>query len=161
MQRHDSRQHSAGTLHDLMRLRRLVYQCQFMMNKADRIIYGTPLVQTLMTAIMWFTRSYESREPSEKLSAADEAAMWFSVFRMDLTAAVEENIIKFPKRKPRPAFLPDGSIGVPPEETVSSRKIEIVELVAKIDTGMCRWRSSLAKGRTAPDAPRQGQGCGG
>ncbi|GEM_PF-4513459 len=161
MQRHDSRQHSAGTLHDLMRLRRLVYQCQFMMNKADRIIYGTPLVQTLMTATMWFTRSYESREPSEKLSAADEAAMWFSVFRMDLTAAVEENIIKFPKRKPRPAFLPDGSIGVPPEEAVSSRKIEIVELVAKIDTGMCRWRSSLAKGRTAPDAPRQGQGCGG
>lgn len=161
MQRHDDRQKSSGTVHDLMRLRRLVYQCQFMINKADRIIYGTPLVRTLMKATMWFIRSYESRGPEEKLRAAEESAMWFSVFRADLTAAVEENIIKFPKRKPRPAFLPDGSIGVPPEETVSSRKIEIVELVAKTDTGMCRWRSSLAKGRTAPDAPRQGQGCGG
>ena len=159
MQRHDSRQRSSGTLHDLMRLRRLVYQCQFMMNKADRIIYGTPLVQTLMKATMWFTCSYENHDPREKLRAADESAMWFSVFRADLTAAIEENIIKFPKRKPKPTFLSDGSIGVPPDDTVNSRKIEIVELVAKIDSDMCRWRSSLAKGKTASDAPRQGQGC--
>ena len=28
----------------LKRLRNLMYQCQFLMQKADRIIYGTPLM---------------------------------------------------------------------------------------------------------------------
>ena len=29
----------------LKRLRNLMYQCQFLMQKADRIIYGTPLME--------------------------------------------------------------------------------------------------------------------
>lgn len=142
-------QSSAKTIHDLRRLRRLVYQCQFMMSKTDRIIYGTPLVQTLMNAAMWFMQSYESKDLKRKADAADRAVMWFSVFRADLTAAVEENLIKFPKRKPR-----DGRMLTPSEE-VNSRKIELVELVAKIDDGLHRWRSSLTKGqdriRRAPE----------
>lgn len=119
----------------------MVYQCQFLMGKTDRIIYGTPLIQTLMNAAMWFTQSYESRDPGRKADAADRAAMWFSVFRADLTAAVEENLIKFPKRKPRDGRAPS------PAEEVNSRKIELVELAARIDDGLHRWRSSLTKGQ--------------
>ena len=66
-------QSSAKTIHDLRRLRRLVYQCQFLMAKTDRIIYGTPLVQTLMQVAMWFTQSYESRIHERKVEAADRA----------------------------------------------------------------------------------------
>lgn len=134
-------QSSAKTIHDLRRLRRLVYQCQFLMSKTDRIVYGTPLVQTLMQAAMWFTQSYESRDLKRKADAADRAVMWFSVFRADLTAAVEENLIKFPKRKPRDGRTPS------PAEEVNSRKIELVELTARIDDGLHRWWSSLTKGQ--------------
>lgn len=134
-------QSSAKTIHDLRRLRRIVYQCQFLMSKTDRIIYGTPLVQTLMQTAMWFTQSYESRDPERKADAADRAAMWFSVFRADLMAAVEENLVKFPKRKAR-----NGKTLTPAEE-VNSRKIELVELAARIDDGLHRWRSSLTKGQ--------------
>ena len=134
-------QASSKTIHDLRRLRRLVYQCQFLMQKTDRIIYGTPLIQTLMQAAMWFTQSYESRIPERKMEAADRAVMWFSAFRADLTAAVEENLIKFPKRRQREGMALTAA------GEVNSRKIELVELVAKIDDGMHRWRSSLERGQ--------------
>lgn len=136
----------ASLIHDLMHLRRLIYQCQFLMSKADRIIYGTPLVQEVMNTTMWFSRSYETKIPEDKVNSAEEASMWFTIFRMDIRAAVEENLIKFPKRKTK---------SDDPVEEVNSKKIEIVELVAKIDNELCRWRKSLYKGqdcvRCAPE----------
>lgn len=42
----------------LKRLRNLMYQCQFLMQKADRIIYGTPLMAASGKAIAAFVLAF-------------------------------------------------------------------------------------------------------
>ena len=48
-----------------------------------------------------------------------------------------QNIIHFKKR--------DGEEGMKYE---SSKKLELLKLVAQIDNDMCKWRASLAKSKT-------------
>ena len=76
-----------------------------------------------------------------------ESIGYFGVLRCDLEACVRKNIIHFPVRKPKDSEQKDASGAV----TVSSMKIDLFETVAKIDTEMCRWQASLAKGKTIID----------
>lgn len=75
MAANNAKQRSASTVHDLRQLRRKVYECLFLMNKADRIVYGNRLADYAANTAMWFIRSYEEREAGEKLRCAREAAM--------------------------------------------------------------------------------------
>ena len=119
----------------LKRLRNLMYQCQFLMQKADRIIYGTPLMAASGKAIAAFVLAFTVS--SKRLEYLEEAMGHFYVLKTDIEFCVMQNIIHFKKR--------DGDGG---EKYESSKKIELLKLVAQIDNDMCKWRASLAKSKT-------------
>lgn len=119
----------------LKRLRNLMYQCQFLMQKADRIIYGTPLMAASGKAIAAFVLAFTVS--SKRLEYLEEAMGHFYVLKTDIELCVMQNIIHFKKR--------DGDGG---EKYESSKKIELLKLVAQIDNDMCKWRASLAKSKT-------------
>lgn len=146
------RQCGAGIEHDLRILRKMVRECKFLMAKSERAIYGDDLTNAVQKASMWFILSYEAKDRERKCDAALRSNGWFAVFREDLRQCIEDNIIKFPHRKIR--LDADGRpIGDPDAERVNSRKIALVEIVAKIDDGIGRWCNSLSQGRSAAEAP--------
>jgi hypothetical protein len=66
MRTNDPKQRSASTIHDLRLLRRRLYECMFMMRKADRVVYGDALLNYAALTQMWFIRSYEAKDNSAK-----------------------------------------------------------------------------------------------
>ena len=123
---------------NMKRLRTHLYRAQFAMTKANRIIYGTPLMEYSGKALAAFVLAFKARiDTTEKLRYRDECIGAFSVLRIDLENCMENNIIQFPKRE-----------GETPEDRVSAEKIELFRLVATIDNDMCKWSESLTKGKT-------------
>lgn len=146
------RQCSAKIEHDFGDLRKMVRECKFMMAKSERPVYGDELTMTLQKASMWFILSYQAKDADVKYNAALKCDAWFAVFREDLRQCIEDNIIKFPHRAVK--FGPNGlPIGNPNTERVNSRKLALVDIVAKIDIGIGRWCNSLSQGRSVADAP--------
>ena len=126
----------------LRRLRKLLYQAQFLMNKADRIVYGTPLMQASAETMKNYVLAFTIKE--EKLKYINRAIGWYAVLRTDLDFCVEENLIHYAKRKPKPKV----GEAMTAEDYVSSKKVELFEIVARIDDEMLKYRASLAKGKT-------------
>ena len=131
----------------LKRLRRLLYSAQFGMTKGNRIVYGSPIMENIGKAISSYVLAFTVME--KKLEYIEEAIGWFAVVRTDLEFCMDENIIHFQKRNVVPQKDENGNeVPIDPRDEVSSRKVEIFELIGKIDEGMCMWRSNLAKGKT-------------
>lgn len=131
---------------NLKKLRRRLYGAQFHMGKADRIIYGTPLMESCGKAIAAFVLAFTVRE--KRVEYLEECIGHFTVLRTDLEFCTEENMIRWGKRAEK---LDKDGKPIPwptPEDAVSTQKIELFNLVGKIDGDMCRWRASLAKGKT-------------
>lgn len=131
---------------NLKRLRRMLYSCQFRMQKANRIIYGTPLMEASGEAMGNFVLAFLVTD--DKKMYMDRCIGWFTRLRVDLEFCIEENIIQFPHRKPEKDKNGKEVPFADPRDAVNSQKIEIFRLVAKIDGDMCKWRTSLAKGKT-------------
>ena len=124
----------------LRRLRKVLYEAQFLMNKSDRMIYGTPLIKEPGAAMRNYILAFTIKE--EKLKYLDLAIGWYAVLRNDLDFCVEENLIHYAKRKPKAGEM------ITPESYVSSKKVELFMIVAKIDSELLKYRASLAKGKT-------------
>lgn len=132
---------------NLKKLREQLYGAQFHMNKADRIIYGTPLMEASGQSIGEFVLAFLING-EKKLEHLECSIAWFTRLRIDLEFCVSENIIKFKKREEK---LDSNGNPIPfenPEDKVSTQKVELFRLVAKIDEDICKWRSALAKGKT-------------
>ena len=130
---------------NLKQLRNKLYSAQFHMTKADRIIYGTPLMEASGRALGEFVLAFLVKEG--KITHLENCIAWFTRLRVDLEFCAKQNIVKFKKRKPKE--------GEPPftdkRDEVSSQEIELFALVATIDGDICKWRASLAKGKTLRD----------
>jgi hypothetical protein len=129
---------------NLKQLRIKLYSAQFKMTKANRMIYGTPLMQEVGSALAQFVLAFTVKE--KRVDYLEEAMGHFTVLRLDLEFCIHEHIIQFKKRKVDKNGQP-----IPlenKEDMVSTEEIEIFRLVAKIDSDMCRWRASLSKGKT-------------
>ena len=131
----------------LKRLREELYDIQFLMSKTDRIVYGTPLIGLCRDTMAKFIVAFTVGSPEKKVEYLLEAIGYFGVLRCDLEACVRKNIIHFPERKPKENEQKDAAGAAP----VSPMKIDLFEIVAKIDTEMCRWQASLAKGKTVTE----------
>ena len=125
----------------MLRLRELVYSAKFHMTKADRVIFGQPLLEASGEALGNYILAFMLQE--DKMAYMDKCIAWFTRLRVDLDFCVRENIIKFKRRESVPGATGDWT------ESVSSRKIELFDVIGKIDGDICRWRASLAKGRSA------------
>lgn len=128
----------------LKSLRSQLFDIQFMMSKADRIVYGTPLIEECRDTMQKFIMAYTAGSVEKKTEILLESIGCFGVLRCDLECVIAKNIIHFPKKK-----LEEGEMKeIMPSDRVNSKKIALFETVAKIDSEMCRWQSSLSKGRT-------------
>lgn len=130
---------------NLKRLRELLYDIQFLMSKTDRIVYGTPLIGLCRDAMAKFIVAFTVGSQEKKVEYLLESIGYFGVLRCDLEACVRKNIIHFPEKKHKEEK--DASDA----NKVSPMKIDLFEIVAKIDTEMCRWQASLTKGKTVAD----------
>ena len=131
----------------IKRLRTLLFQAQFDMPKGYRIVYGTPIMQNIGLALSSYVLAFTVTE--QKVQYLESAIGYFSIVRTDLEFCVENNIIHFCKRKVEPKKDKQGNeLPIDARDEVNTTKIEIFKLIAKIDNDMCRWRASLAKGKT-------------
>lgn len=142
-----SRLNESSIFITLKQLRKTLYTSMFYMDKGNRIVYGTPIMQRLGDVISEFVIAFTVTE--DKWRHLDLAIGYFGVVRCDLEFCMEANMFHFPKRK---AVEKDENGNIIDErDTVNARKIEILQYVAKIDNEMCKWRASIAKGKSVYD----------
>ena len=115
------------------------------MMKANRVIYGTPLMESCGKPISSFVLAFTV--PEKRVTYLEECIGHFAVLRTDLEFCVDEGIIQFKKRhngvdkNGKPIEYEEK------EDKISSEAIEIFNLVGRIDGDMCKWKASLAKAR--------------
>lgn len=125
----------------LTKLRNKLYQVQFLMTKADRIIFGRNFMEYNGECLKLFTLAFLVKE--KRIERLEECIGWFAVLRNDIEFCMKQNIIKYKKR--------DADDGADESEFVNTQKIELFKIVAKLDNDMCKWRANLAKGKTICD----------
>ncbi len=121
-----------GIFVDLKNLRRVVKKAQFLMEKADRIVYGTPLLEMITLALESFEMAYDF--PDDRQHYARELKARCMVIRLDVEDIFEVNALKGK----------DAITG----RSADSVKLEIAELTGRIDKGVCRYVNSVFKGKT-------------
>ena len=114
----------------LKSLRTMLYRAQYLMQKTDRVVYGTPLMHACADTIKWYVKAYTNRENKAEYLAETISA--FTILRIDLEFCMENNMIHYRKK----------------DDEVSSQKVELFKIVARIDNELCKWEASLAKGKT-------------
>lgn len=120
-----------GIFVDLKNLKRVLKRAQFMMEKADRIIYGTPALENCKKALIAFEMAYDFMDEREHYARELKARV--TVLRLDVEDIFEENVLK----------------GCDPKtnRTADSIKREMVELLGRIDEGISRYVGSIFKGK--------------
>ena len=125
----------AGIYVDLNEMRKLLKRAQYVMTKADRIIYGTPVLEKNGEVLADFVLAYDF--PDERDKNIRKMCADFEVLKLDLRIIAEDNVLKCPD--PQNAQMrPD------------TFKILIFDLLGRVDEGITKWRNSL-KGKTAAD----------
>lgn len=84
----------AGIYVDLYNMRKLLKRAQFAMSKADRIIYGTPVLVKNGEVLADFVLAYDFADERDKYirkMCAD-----FEVLKLDLRIIAEDNVLKCP-----------------------------------------------------------------
>lgn len=120
----------AGIYVDAHKLRRVLYQALFDMDKRDRVVFGERAMTELGEFIAAFAMAYDF--PEERNYYIRKMCAVFSVLLIDLRIMAELNVYRGAKNS-------SGDVIV---------KGEIFELVGRIDLGISKWRSSI-KGKSA------------
>ena len=126
---------------NLKRLRNLLYEAQFRMTTANRVVFGNTLMKYSAETISNFVLAFTVGD--KKLEYLELSLGYFAVLRDDLLFCVEQNIIQYRRRKKN-----DGDEDKADEDFVNGRKVERLRLVAQIHNDICKWRASLAKGKS-------------
>ena len=126
---------------NLKRLRNLLYEAQFRMTTANRVVFGNTLMKYSAETISNFILAFTVGD--KKLEYLELSLGYFAVLRDDLSFCIEQNIIQYRRRKKN-----DGDEDKSDEDFVNGRKVELFRLVAQIDNDICKWRASLAKGKS-------------
>ena len=118
----------SGIYVDGYELRRILKKAQFSMTKADRIIYGTPVLQECGEFLKNFVMAYDFKD--EKLKYIRKMCASFEVLKLDLRIILQDNIIRSPG--------PHSS-----EMSPKEFKIKILEYIARIEKGVNKWKNSV------------------
>ena len=121
----------AGIYVDAYELRKVLKSAQFLMTKAERIVYGTPVLSECAQFMSDFVMAYEFEEERtyyfKKMSAS------FEVMKSDLRIIAECHVLK-------------GTSSDHAEMKADTMIVRIFELVGRIDDGISKWkRSALGK----------------
>jgi len=109
----------------------MLYEAQYLMQKTDRVVYGTPLMHACADTIKWYVKAYTARS-DKKVEYLAEAIGAFNILRIDLEFCIDHNMIHYKKK----------------EGDVNTQKVELFKIVARVDNELCKWEASLAKGKT-------------
>ena len=117
---------------DAYELHKLLKKAQFMMTKADRIIYGTPVLQQNEKFLSTFVMAYDF--PSKRKEYIEEMCACFEVLKINLRIIAEDNVIKSTNAD---------NVNIKPDTI----KIQIFQLIGRLDEGVTKWRNSVFKGQ--------------
>lgn len=117
---------------DLREVRKYLKAAVFLMTKADRVIYGTPMLQAHAQCLRTFVTAQEFRD--EQYEYLKLFAGYFAEFCMELDLITEEKVIHF--AKPKDA------------EKLPALQREIFTYIDRIDVALEKWKSSTRKGKT-------------
>lgn len=110
---------------NLKKLRFLIYDAQFLMNKIDRVIAGNNMLKELGEALASFILAFEYQD--NRIANIDECLAHFHIFRADYEYCLSKNIIKYKHR----------------EDGADSRKVEVLKIIASISDDIVKYRNSL------------------
>lgn len=132
-----------GIYIDCKKLRRVLQRAQICMTKADRIIYGTPVLKLCGDILSDFIVAYDFED--ERPYYIKKFLAEFYVLKVDIETINECGIIKETKDSSgEQLYTKEGKkLVVMGEESPKNLRREMTELIARIDIGMYRWRSSL------------------
>lgn len=93
--------HQSSIYIGLLKLRKLLYISQFAMDKTERIVYGTPMMQSLRRAMGYFVVAFELKgsDLEERTKLMKECIGEFANVRMDLDFMQENNMFHFSKNR--------------------------------------------------------------
>lgn len=120
----------AGIFIDCKKLKKVLRISQFLMTKADRQLYGNPIMAEIKAVIAAFVMAYDfpdDRDHYVRLMVAE-----FTNLRIDIEEMFEENILK----STDPEKIGGRAISVP------GIKNEIEDYLARIDEGMAKYSKS-------------------
>lgn len=129
----------------------MLYQMQFVMDKTNRIMYGTPMMQSLRASMGWFVRAFEVTDKEKRVEYMSECIGEFANVRMDIDFIYEENMAHYIK------FKRDRNLSSPPltsgEESENERyainkKVEVYKIVAQIESDIRKYNNSISRGKT-------------
>ena len=120
---------------DLFKLAKELRMAGYEMEKHHRIDYLLPFEKAVRECLRAFVRCYRKNEPQEKFKMLEALEDEFAILLMEFRLADEEHIWRGKK-----------------DEFGNCKCVKrIVDIVAKIDEGICRWKNNMVKGRTAPE----------
>jgi hypothetical protein len=117
---------------DLKNLRRKLKRAQYMMEKSDRIIYGTPTLEVCTQCLQAFEMAYDFED--ERKYYAKKLKALCTTLRLDIDDLFELNVIKGRDEKTN--------------QSADSLKLEIVECVGRVDKGISKYVGSIFRGKT-------------
>lgn len=130
---------------NLKRLRSEFYDAQFLMDKSVRIIYGSTIIKNLGKTLSYFVMAFTDEENRREL--LKRCIGEFAIVRTDIEFVTDKRLIHYKKRK---VENEKGELVKPADErdSISSKQVEMLKLVAVIDSDMCKWWASQARGKT-------------
>lgn len=120
---------------DLQTLRKELRKAGYEMEARNRTDYLLPIQQEVAECIRLFVRAHRAKEPQEKLRYLDLLDDEFMLVKVDFHIADDEHIWRGKK------------------DSLGNCKCvwRMVEPIARIDESISRWKTSITKGRTAPE----------
>lgn len=156
----------------LKRLRKLLYQMQFSMEKTNRKAAHEPMMVSLRAAKGWYVRAFEVKSNEKRIEYMSECIGEFANVRDDIDFLFEENMVhykKFKRERPQAKHAGTGTgeimeefagvklNDVPPlsiseenenERYAMNKKVEIYKIVAQIDADIRKYNNSISRGKT-------------
>ena len=146
----------------LLKLRKVLYSAQFVMDKTNRVVYGTPMMQSLRAAMGHYVVAFEVQDKMERAKLMSLCIGEFANVRMDLDFMRDENMFHFKKRR-RERFefkvkdangrtLPNPPLTA--EERLDDQRyecnkwVEIYTIVASIEADIRKYYNSISRGKT-------------
>ena len=105
------------------------------MEARNRVDYIVPLSNAIRECIRAFIRCHRERNASRKYALVEELDTEFCILRTEFHIADEEHVWR----------------GKKDENGNYKCALRMADLMARIDDGIGRWRTSMQKGRPAPE----------
>lgn len=122
---------------DLQAFRKELTKCGYEMEARNRVDYLVPIKDDIRECILAFARAHRAKK-ERKVELVNELDALFILAKIDYWIADDEHIWR----------------GKKDEFGNCKCATRMMQIMARIDEGIGKWRNSFTKGRTAPELER-------